>query len=367
MVIETDVDAALPKLAAGERELVERAEALGRGLLAENATDIDRGAATVHANLAALSAAGIAGLTVPREYGGSGAGAVLQLRVLESLCYGDATTPFVIAQHFGTATMLAHSPNRELAGTILPRMARGDLLAGFGIAHIRRAGKPVLAAVPTDAGYRIDGAIPWMTGYGIFSHVVVAGTLPDGQALSAWVPLAESAHMRVSSPMELVAMNAAQTVSATVEGLIVPPESIVSIGPNALRGRPSTPPAPCLFGLIRASIDDLTTLAARRDASGPAAAAARLAARLERQRPVFYDLVGRLDDPESVPDLAAARAAATRLALDATASLIVAIGGSANALTSAAQRRLRETSVLSTWGISPEAVQVAVGALSAEP
>ncbi len=367
MVIGADADPALPELEPREQELIERAETLGRGLLAEQATRIDRGELTVHENIAALAEAGIAGATAPRAYGGSGVRPAVELRLLEALCYGDATTPFVIAQHFGTAKMLAHGENVRLADAVLPLMARGELLAGFGISHIRRAGTPVLAAVPEGDGYRLDGAIPWMTGYGIFSHVVVAGTLPDGQALSAWVPLEDSPEMRISPPMELVAMNAAQTVSATVEGLYVRRDDIVSIGPNALRGRPSTPPVPCLYGIIRACTDDLATLAERRAAPAIAAAAARLVARLERQRPPFYDLVSRRGDPDTVPELAEARAGATRLALDATGALIVATGGGANAATHPAQRRLRETSVLATWGVSPEAVGIAVGLLSAEP
>lgn len=365
MVIGANADPALPALDPREQELIERADALGRGLLAENATRIDRGEMTVHENVRALAEAGIAGVTTPVAYGGSAVRQAVELRILEALAYGDATTPFVIAQHFGTARMLAHSENARLAGAILPQMAHGELLAGFGISHIRRAGKPALAAVADGDGFRFDGSIPWMTGYGIFSHVVVAGTLPDGEALSAWVPLQDSPQMRISPPMELVAMNAAQTVSATVYGLTVRRNDVVSIGPNALRGRPSTPPVPCLYGIIRACIDDLHALAARRDATAVAAAAIRFAERLVRQRPAFYDLAGRRDDPDAVPDLAEARAAATRLALDAVGALIVATGGGANAVTHPAQRRLRETSVLATWGVSPEAVVVAAGLLSA--
>src|SRR5690348_17126761 len=98
MVIGMNADPALPALEPREQELIERADALGRGLLAENATQIDRGEMTVHENVRALAAAGIAGVTTPVAYGGSAVRPAVELRILEALAYGDATTPFVIAQ-----------------------------------------------------------------------------------------------------------------------------------------------------------------------------------------------------------------------------------------------------------------------------
>lgn len=363
-MVQSLIDAAVPDVTPHEQELIERAEALGHGVVAENATAVDRGTLSVRANLEALASAGLAGLNVPRRFDGSEVSRPAEMRVLEALCYGDGTTPFVIAQHYGTSSMLAHSANEALRDEELPRMADGASLAGFGISHLRRAGKPMLAVTPVDAGYRLDGAIPWMTGYGLFDHVVIAGTLPDGQALTAWAPFYESEQMHFSPPMELVAMNGAMTVSATIEGLIVRREQVVAIGPSAMRERPSMPPVPCLFGLIRAGIDDLAALAERRNAPASAQAAERLAARLGKQRPIFYELAGRTESAESLTTLARVRAAVTQLALDTAGALIVATGGGANGLASAAQRRLRETSVFATWGLAPEAINVAVAALS---
>lgn len=354
----------LPGLRPDEREAIERAERLGHGIVAQNATAVDRGTLSARASLEAVVADGLAGIKVPRAYGGGEVGRPAELRILEALAYGDGVTPFVIAQHYGTSLMLAASSNAALRQAMLPRMATGELLTGFGISHLRRAGKPVLAATPQGEGYRFDGAIPWITGYGLFDYVVIAGTLPDGQALSAWVALRETAHLRFSPPMELVAIGASQTVSASVEGLVVGPDEIVAIGPNALRGRPNAPTVPCLFGLTRACINDLAELARRRDAPVSARAAERLAARLESQRWPFYELMAGRQEGEEVVALAEARAAATQLAFDAIGALIVASGGGANALAHPAQRRLREASVFATWGLSAEAIDLAVPALA---
>jgi alkylation response protein AidB-like acyl-CoA dehydrogenase len=363
-VIGSGIDAALPGLTDSEQELIERAEVLGRGMVAANATAVDRGMLPLKGHLTALAEAGLAGVDVPPDCGGSGVRQAAELRILEALAYGDGTTPFVIAQHYGTCLMLTVSSNAILREAMLPLLARGDLWAGFGISHVRREGRPVLAAVPDGRGYRFDGMIPWITGYGLFDYIIIAGTLPDGQTVSAWVRLQESPHIRFSPPMELVAMNAAQTVSATVEGLVVEPDEVVDIGPNALRGRPNAPTVPCLFGLTRACIDDLAALAARRGVAASARAAETFGTRLHHQRLEFYALMSAQPRGDSTPALSRARAAATRLALDAAGALIVAGGGGSNALANPAQRRLREASVFATWGLSSDSIDEAVTAFA---
>lgn len=364
-MVQTELDTALPDATPRERELIERADELGRTSLARDAAAVDEGTLSARAQLEQLAAAGLASIRVPRDYGGEGVGEGIYLRVLEGLCYGDGTTPFVVAQHYGTSAMIARSANSGLKDCVLPAMARGELFAGFGISQVRRQGKPALAATPHGGGFRFDGFIPWMTGESLFDYVVIAGTLPDDKTLLAWVPFVESDNLRLNPPMELVAMNGARTIAATCRGLEVGPADIVAVEPPGRRLRANTTTVPCLYGLARASIDDLARLAEKRQAPASADAAARLRERLERQRRHFYAALPTLDAaPEAA--LAAIRAEATGLALDAVGALIVATGGGANARTHPAQRRLREMSVFATWGVSIESVNVAVSLLARE-
>jgi len=346
----TILDEALPKLTSREQELVERADALGHGLLAEQAAAVDAGTLSVRGNLERLAADGLTGITVPRAYGGLGAGDDVPLRVLEGLAYGDGTTPFVIAQHYGAASIIAASPNEALRQSMLPGMTTGETLCGFGISQVRRAGKPALAATALrdGEGYRFD-------------RVIIAGTLPDGRSLLALFPFQESERLRIDGVMDLVAMNGARTVSATVDGLVARPSNIVHIEPASRRAAANRTTVPCLYGLARASSDDLAALAERRDAPSFADAAAQLRNRLARQRAHFY---GGGIDSEAL--LAEVRAAATALAFDAVAALTIATAGSANARTSPVQRRLREASVFATWGLSTTASAVAVAALASD-
>ncbi len=349
-----------------------RAEELARGLLAARAADIDRGVSSVRDTLAALAEAGLAGVTAPVAAGGLGGDESLSLRVLEKLTYGDGTTPFVLAQHYGATAMVAASENVDLRQALLPALATGSQWCGFGIAHTRRAGPPVLAATELDDGarYRFDGTIPWMTGHHLFDHLIVAGTLPDGRVLLALTPFADGPHLRIDPAMPLVAMNGAGTVSAVVDRLVVERSAVVSIESPSRRAGANKTSAACLFGLTRASVDDLAALAEKRSAAASAEAARRLDGRLRRARAFFYDdVVGRgsAEDKDAAEQrLASARAEAFALALDAVGALIVATGGSANGRTHPAQRRLRETSVFATWGLAKTAIDAEVTLLAGE-
>jgi len=366
----TDATQTAPLRAMTPDEALRLAEEFGHGLLAARAEEIDRGARPVGENLRALAAVGLAGVTAPVALGGLGGDESLSLRVLEKLTYGDGTTPFVLAQHYGATGMIAASDNKTVRDALLPSLTRGEQWCGFGIAHVRRAGPPVLAATVLDGGarYRFDGTIPWMTGRGVFDHVIVAGTLPDGRALLALTSFADGPHLRIDPSMPLIAMNGAGTVSAVVEGLVVERSAVISIESSSRRAGANKTSASCLFGLTQASIDDLAALAERRSAPASAEAARRLDARLRQARMVFYDeVVGQPGgQPEAEGRLASSRADALALALDAVGALIVATGGSANGRAHPAQRRLRETSVFATWGLATTAINTEVTRLAGE-
>ena len=61
-------------------------------------------------------------------------------------------------------------------------------MCAVSFAHLRRPGPPVLRAKPVGSGYRLDGANPWVTGWGLMKQVVMGATLPDGRFVYLWVP-----------------------------------------------------------------------------------------------------------------------------------------------------------------------------------
>ncbi|MDB9495100.1 acyl-CoA/acyl-ACP dehydrogenase [Spirulina major CS-329] len=143
----------------------------------------------------------------------------------------SGTLAFLQTQHQTAASFIANGTNSTLKTAMIPAMARGEVGVGVGYSHLRRSGEPVLRAMPVDDGYKLTGAIPWVTGWGIFDQVVVGATLPDGGAVFGLLPLQDEPGLQYSEPMPLAAMNATQTVSAQLMGYSLPSDRILAHHP----------------------------------------------------------------------------------------------------------------------------------------
>jgi butyryl-CoA dehydrogenase len=77
---------------------------------------------------------GFLGLTIPKEYGGGGAGAVESVLVIEELARGCANTAEIVFDGLiGPIQVIAHFGSDQQRRDILPKAARGELLMGIGI------------------------------------------------------------------------------------------------------------------------------------------------------------------------------------------------------------------------------------------
>jgi alkylation response protein AidB-like acyl-CoA dehydrogenase len=117
-------------------EIVARARRLAADLLAPAAAAVEEAGAVPRAHLDALAAAGLYGLSGPRDAGGADADPVTAAAVAEELAAGDLATTFVWLQHQGVVRSVASGP----------AALRGELLADL-CAGRRRAGIVLQAAV----------------------------------------------------------------------------------------------------------------------------------------------------------------------------------------------------------------------------
>ncbi|MGI2907292.1 cyclase family protein [Tolypothrix sp. VBCCA 56010] len=143
---------------------------------------------------------------------------------------------FVQTQHQSAAAMLSTSNNSALQQAYLPRMGNGEVLIGVGFSHLRRQGEPLALAVPVAGGYQLDGVVPWVTGWDLFQHFIVAATLPDGSAVFGIVPFVQTSQkaggeITFTAPAQLAAMISSNTVSATLTRWFLPQEQVVFIKP----------------------------------------------------------------------------------------------------------------------------------------
>ena len=313
------------------------ARALARDVLIPQAEQVDVEGVR-RETLDLLAAAGLLGLVGPAQWGGAAAPAPVVREVVEVLGGADGATWFVSAQHTLPLLTLARSSNVALQERLLPGLCTGSLLSGVAIAHVRRPGPPAVTATRAEGGWRYDGAVAWMTGWGLCDVFLLGGLSADGELVLSMLDARDRTGLTSSAPMGLAAMQATRTVSLTLDGLPVSDDDVVDVTDAArwLAGDAarSANVVPAVFGLI----DRITDLLEPR---APELTAA-LRAEKVRIRTAAYALMDDVPALEQVERRLELRAEAIELAVRAATSLVVAGGGGAMAVTSPAQRLLRE-------------------------
>jgi alkylation response protein AidB-like acyl-CoA dehydrogenase len=305
---------------------------------------VDLGRADVRTGLDALAAAGLFGLHAPDSAGGLAAEADTAGRVVEVLAGGCLTTAFVWIQHQGAVKRLTGTGG-DLADSWLPRLASGAVRAGVAVGGVRDEQDP-LVATPTDTGWRLDGAIPWVTGWGLVDVLLVAARegrdgpvvwllvdAPDvrdpGGQLSSDDPTVCLQRVRVA------ACDHANSAVVALDGHPVPGDRLVTRQAHAD---------------WRAA--DATGL--RTNGSLPLGVAARCARLADDDR-----LLGAIDDVRdrldaaTASELPRARAAAASLAWHTAEVLLVHTGGRGIGAGEHAQRLSREAMFLQVFGTRP--------------
>jgi alkylation response protein AidB-like acyl-CoA dehydrogenase len=209
-------------------------------------------------------------------------------------------------------------------------------------------------ATPAPGGYRLDGRLPWVTGWGLFTLCVTAAPLADGRILFAVHPLATFTTLRASPPLALAAMGVTQTVTVDLDGLFIPDSEVVEIHPPTwIQDNDRIAVAlqsPLALGCAQAAIDQL-----RGETAG------RLQKELDAVRDEAY---GAMEENVEMERGLKARAAAIELAGRAAHAAVVAAAGAGNVMSHAAQRVYREALAFSVLALSPPIQEAALRRLS---
>lgn len=200
-----------------------------------HAATIDTNSDALQKALVGLGELGLLALRVPSRWGGLEVSQEIFTIFQELVARYSGALAFLQTQHQSAAAMLAQSQN-ELLQEYLPHLGNGQILVGVGFSHLRRGGNPVITAVPVAGGYKLEGYVPWITGFGLFQEFIVAAVLPDAQAVFGVVPFVETYQdvgaIIFSQPMALAAMTSTNTVTATLTSWFLPQERVVSIKPS---------------------------------------------------------------------------------------------------------------------------------------
>ena len=319
-----------------------RAIAYLRDQVAPRAAEIDANTAAVASALHGLQALDLMALRRPAAYGGPEVSESDFREFQEEAARASGTFAFLQTQHQSAVGMIARSENESLKERYLPLMGNGGKTVGIGFSQLRRPGPPIMRATEDGNGYRLNGHVPWITGFGFFKEFLIGAQLEDGRAVFAVIPLEPELGLAFSEPMPLAAMMAANTVSLEITDFFVAPDQVAFIQSAgwiqrndeinvALQGH-------FAVGCARAALDVLQAAADRKKLPGVCRALDRLTERLEQSRIGLLNAEG---------DRLAARADAIDTMLKCAQAAVVASSGAANSLAHPAQRIYREALVFS--------------------
>ncbi|MEP6853372.1 MAG: acyl-CoA dehydrogenase family protein [bacterium] len=329
---------AIPPELAGHPAVL-RAEELAATLLVPAAQDVDlHGLSRSHVE--AVRAAGLMPATGPPP---------LVRAVTEVLSGACGTTWFVVTQHALPLAMVGGSANRALRDSYLGPLATGDLLAGVAFTHVRRPGPPVVRAHRSAGGWVIDGAVQWLTGWGladVFLLVAQIVDAPGDDLVFLLVDAREQPGLTAGPELQLAAMGGTHTASVQISGLQVDADRLVDVLPRRpwldADARRTANVTPAVFGLLRAVVAELERTADRRSSAEAAELARLLDAKGGALRSAAYRLIDEVPAAEGNDERLRLRAAACELTVRAGAALVAAQAGAAMLRSAPAQRWARE-------------------------
>ena len=319
------------------RDVLAAARGLADDVLFPDAMRVDHLDAVPAAHLDALAAAGLYGAPVPVQAGGLGLDLGATCTVTEELASGCLATTFVWLQHRGLAmTLAADGTPAALRDRWLGPACLGQVRGGIALGGLI-PGPPLLRARPAGGGWRLDGEAPWVTGWGLIDLLLVVARGPGDTVVSLILDAAARPGLTVTRE-RLAAVNASVTVRLGFDGVLVaeerragqaPFDPAESLRPDRMRVNGSL-----ALGLVRRCARLL----------GPGPLDDELAACRER-----------LDDAltAGAAAMAQARAAASELAVRATAALAVRDGSRSITVDQHAQRLAREAVFLLVFGSRP--------------
>lgn len=131
-----------------------------------------------------LGEMGLFGITLPEEYGGSGADYLSYGLAMQELEYGDsAVRSFASVQNSLVIFPIYKYGNEEQKRQWLPKLCTGEMVGAFGLTEPDFGSNPggmLTSAVKTDKGYTINGSKMWITNGSIADISIVWAKL-DGE------------------------------------------------------------------------------------------------------------------------------------------------------------------------------------------
>lgn len=196
-----------------------------QNLIAEASGDVSSAAVWPEQQLDILAGSIAALGGIPGDFGGVSASSTDLLSAFMELSRHCLTTAFVLSQRNAAIQRITSSENRELKANLLPELAANELFATVGISHLttsrRHLPEPPVRVERVDAGFILDGEVPWVTGADKADVIVTGGVLPQGKQVLLALHT-NTAGVSVSEPLPLLALNGSRTAAINLHQVYVP-------------------------------------------------------------------------------------------------------------------------------------------------
>jgi alkylation response protein AidB-like acyl-CoA dehydrogenase len=297
-----------------------------------DATDVDHADAIPRTHFDQLAALGLFGAFAPIDMGGLEFSLAELCDCVELLASACLASTFVWIQHFRLLAAALDPSAPGIVADLRREIVRGQVRGGVALTG-SQPGPARLKATPTREGWSLDGEAPWVSGWGLVDHLVVAARGPEDTVVTLLLDARDQPGL-VATRHQLAALNATATVKLTFAAMLVEADRVLGQVlydpthelPEGLRVNGSL-----ALGVTRRCLNVI----------GPS----RLDHELREARNAL--------DGANAETMPLARAQACELAVRASNSLAVHQGSSSVLEASIAERTGREAQILLTFGSRP--------------
>jgi alkylation response protein AidB-like acyl-CoA dehydrogenase len=198
-------------------------------LLSRDAAVVDQSLTIPPSHFASFAAAGLYGVSAPKDVGGLELEFAETCDLVEQLGAACLTTTFVWLQHFRLLSALLDPATPEELRSLVPLVISGEVKGGISLGGLL-PGPARLTAERTNGGWLLNGEAPWVSGWGIVDKLVVTAR-ESAQSVASFVLDATLCEGASVTPLRLSAMNASSTVTVRFSNVKVPRDRYVGSQP----------------------------------------------------------------------------------------------------------------------------------------
>jgi alkylation response protein AidB-like acyl-CoA dehydrogenase len=313
-----------------------------------------------------LAEAGAPLWSLPIGSGGTGCERATLLLRYARIAEGSLTAAFILSQHDAAVRRLATAtgPGRATADGWLRAIADGRAFATVGISQLttsrRHGARALVASGRPESGFRLDGAMPWVTAAPRADLFVTGAVLDDGRQILVALP-ADRAGLTVRAPFPLAALQASCTCEVACDGVeidaadvLAGPSDEVMKAPGQV-GTGGLETSALALGQARAALVAMAAERVRReDLTEPAEALA------DAWRDLAAAFLAAAEGRPDAPPAAEVRARANALVLRCTQAYLTARKGTGFLRTEPAQRWARQALFFLVWSCPAPVAQSAL-------